>query len=36
MSLGVEEKTAREDACKIEHDISDESFAAIREKLLNS
>ena len=35
MSLGVEENTAREDACKIEHDISDESFAAIREKLLN-
>lgn len=27
--LGVEEHIAREDACRIEHDISDESFAAI-------
>ena len=29
IGLGVSEKTAREDACKIEHDISAESFAAI-------
>ena len=29
IQLGVEEKTAREDACKIEHDISDETFGAI-------
>ena len=29
MSLGVDEKTAFADACKIEHDISDESFQAI-------
>ncbi len=36
ISLGVDEKTAREDACKIEHDISEQSFAAIREKLLNA
>lgn len=28
--LGVDKKTAAEDACKIEHDISDESFAAIK------
>lgn len=28
--LGVDEKTAVEDACKIEHDISDETFAAIK------
>ncbi len=28
--LGVDEKTAAEDACKIEHNISDESFAAIK------
>lgn len=28
--LGVDERTAAEDACKIEHDISDESFAAIK------
>ena len=28
--LGVDEKTAAEDACKIEHDISDETFEAIK------
>ncbi len=28
--LGVDEKTATEDACRIEHDISPESFAAIK------
>ena len=28
--LGVSEKTAIEDACKLEHSISDESFEAIR------
>ena len=28
--LGVSEETARQDACKIEHDLSDETFAAIR------
>lgn len=30
MQLGVPEKTASEDACKIEHDISDETFEAIK------
>ncbi|HHX37719.1 MAG TPA: metal-dependent transcriptional regulator [Clostridiaceae bacterium] len=30
MSLGVNEKVAVEDACKIEHDISEESFQAIK------
>ena len=30
ISLGVEEETAVEDACKIEHVISDESLAAIK------
>ncbi len=30
MSLGVDEETATEDACKIEHDLSDKSFAAIK------
>ena len=30
ISLGVDEQTAREDACKIEHDVSQESFEAIR------
>ena len=29
-ALGVSEKTAVEDACRIEHVISDESFAAIK------
>lgn len=29
IQIGVEEKTAREDACKIEHDISDMTFHAI-------
>ena len=28
--LGVNKNTAAEDACKIEHDISDESFEAIK------
>ena len=27
---GVDPKTAREDACKMEHDISDETFEAIK------
>ena len=31
MALGVDEKTASEDACKLEHAISDRSFAAIKE-----
>lgn len=30
MALGVEEETARKDACKIEHDLSDESFACLK------
>ena len=29
IALGVDPKVAEEDACKIEHDISDETFAAI-------
>lgn len=29
MRIGVPEQTAREDACKIEHDISDATFDAI-------
>lgn len=28
--LGVDPQTARQDACKMEHDISDETFAAIK------
>ena len=30
VSLGVDPKTAREDACKMEHDISDETFEAMK------
>ena len=30
MSLGVDEKTAMEDACKMEHDISDTTWEAIK------
>lgn len=29
MKLGVDETTAREDACKVEHDLSKETFDAI-------
>lgn len=32
--LGVSEKTAVEDACKMEHAISDESFEAIRRHMI--
>ena len=34
VALGVSPETAREDACKIEHDLSVESFAAIRKHVL--
>lgn len=30
VSLGVDEKTAMEDACKMEHDISDNTWKAIK------
>ena len=31
VSLGVDEKVAAEDACKIEHDLSEETFEKIRD-----
>jgi len=31
MKLGVSKETALEDACKLEHDLSDESFNALKE-----
>lgn len=31
MEIGVEEKTAKEDACRLEHDLSMESFAKLKE-----
>ena len=34
MALGVDEETATEDACRIEHVISDKSFAAVKEHYL--
>ncbi|MFH1513687.1 MAG: metal-dependent transcriptional regulator [Bacillota bacterium] len=33
--VGVNPKTAREDACKIEHDISEETFQALRNYIDN-
>ena len=35
MKLGVDEKTAKTDACKVEHNLSDESFEAIKNYYLN-
>lgn len=32
MALGVSEKYATEDACKMEHDISDETFAVLKKE----
>lgn len=32
--LGVSEETAREDACKIEHDISEETFSLLKKHCL--
>ena len=36
MRLGISEQTAAEDACKIEHDISDETFEAIKRHVAQS
>ncbi len=33
IGIGVNEKTAADDACKIEHHISDETFEAIKNKV---
>ena len=33
IAIGVDEKTAREDACRMEHDLSDVTFARIKEHL---
>lgn len=33
VQLGVDEATASEDACKIEHDISDKTFEAIKKHI---
>lgn len=34
--IGVSEETAKEDACKVEHDLSEESFEAIKRVLHSS
>lgn len=36
MSLGVSEETAFQDACLVEHDLSDETFACIKAHALQS
>lgn len=36
IALGVDKKTALEDACRIEHVISDKSFAAIKKHIAES
>lgn len=36
IEIGVSETTAREDACKIEHDLSDETFEAMRRHEVSS
>lgn len=35
IALGVDEKTAADDACRIEHVISEKSFVAVKEHYLN-
>ena len=35
IQIGVDEEIAREDACKIEHDISPETFQAILKQINN-
>ena len=35
VALGVDEETATEDACRIEHVISDKSFSAVKEYYLH-
>lgn len=35
ISIGVDAEIAQEDACRIEHFISNESFEALRDKVIN-
>ena len=35
MALGIDEETATEDACRIEHVISEKSFAAVKKHYLD-
>lgn len=36
IALGVDEETAKSDACKMEHDISEKTFSCIKEFLNNT
>ena len=36
VKLGVNEKTAETDACKMEHDVSDETFRKLREHAMEN
>ncbi len=36
VSLGIDEKTATEDACRMEHDISKKSFEAIKKYIADN
>lgn len=36
INLGVDEKTALQDACKIEHDLSELSFEKLKEHIIKS
>ncbi len=36
MHIGVDEDTAMEDSCKIEHDLSEETFKKLKEYLIKS
>ena len=36
MKLGVDEKTALEDACKVEHDLSEQTYEAIKRHALSA
>ncbi len=36
MKLGVDEETALEDACKVEHDLSEQTYEAIKRHALSA
>lgn len=36
ISLGVDKEIAQEDACRMEHDMSDETFMALKAHIVNS
>ena len=36
ISLGVNKETAQEDACRLEHDMSEETFMALKAHILGT